>query len=60
MDIKQVKIGKPVNYEAKNSSGTGKVFAIDQKTTGQWVCVNDAEQRRYVTVRPSQLTAVAR
>ena len=56
MELKTIKRGKRVRDESKSKAGTGKVFAIDTKLTGDWVCVNDEANRRYVTVRPSQVS----
>lgn len=56
MDTKHIKRGKTVQYTSKAKSGTGKVFAVETKATGDWVCINDEANRRYVTVRPSQVT----
>lgn len=52
---RRIALGKRASYEAKTRSGTGVVFAIESKATGTWVTVNDADNRRYVTVRPSQV-----
>lgn len=52
---KRIALGKSASYTSKANTGGGKVHAIDTKATGTWVCINDASNRRYVTVRPSQV-----
>lgn len=57
MELTKIKIGRTVAYESRAHKGKGKVTDIQEKLTGAWVTVNDPTRNKYVTVRPSQVSA---
>lgn len=60
MAPKKIKVGKTYAYSyrsrAGTHTGTGKVTNIESKGTGEWVRLHDTERKRYVTIRPSQVS----
>jgi len=60
MAVKKIKVGKTYTYSYRSRTGeyngTGKVISTETKGTGEWVRLHDTERKRYVTIRPSQLS----
>lgn len=58
LHISKVKDGKRVRYQARKTSGTGKVIETYRAANNSWwAIVHDKARNASVTVRPSQLTA---
>ena len=54
-----IRVGKRVSYTSRKNSGEGKITAIEHKRTGTWVTVLDTGRGVFVTLRPSQVGALA-
>lgn len=54
---KHIKIGRTVAYTSRAHKGKGKITDVTTKLTGPWVTINDPTRNKYVTVRPSQVSA---